>query len=653
MGLECTVDPSYRRANRQDRVRELQQQLEQLQNSIECQQCDTPPAPAQVQAPTLNTTWVPPGSQPTRPSLEHEPCGPITAPPVDLVSAVAVDKPVVMPITGVQQGPSFDRRPVIRDSDNDNADNSHAMSSRTAAETAEIPDRESTNGSHSFVYVFGKTRLTQTQAKAMFATYFDKYHPFLPILDPYRTNESCYETSPLLFWSIIAVAARQLQLDDNFLMQLGSELSRTLWATVASNTFSTQHVQAMLLLASWPLPDIRLWTDKSLTISIMGMKSAMIMGMHRPGCEHEYSKDSAQLNTRWDALERSRTWIASVALCQSLSLDLGHGSVSDFDDWSIRSACSMDSSSAANVPLQIRHSLMIQRCSHDALRSLAQAADGPYGIPAGPNCFDLIAHCEQQFQDLYSSLDDQLSLANRLELYGSQLHIQCFYFLYDDQIEIRLPGLLRAYATASALISAILSDNNAHDVLPHAPLRFTRIILNAALVIFRILHSNLAMGLDYNHGKLLFNAAAFSMQQLSVRQKDRDFPLRGSDMLRAFWRAGERSTTMCSQDLRLRVKSRMGASLVYDCLWLFRQKNKPAVPTQDPTTNNSRLMPPDLDLTASPSENVHTDPMQMQGATPSISDPMFSDEELLHISPNIDMSNMFWLEDLVFVGTTS
>ncbi|KAK5033047.1 Regulatory protein leu3 [Exophiala sideris] len=636
MRLDCTVDPSYRRANRYDKVRDLQRQLELLQSTGEYQQCDTPPAP---------TVPVPPRSQPTHQSDEHEPDGQVTTAPVDVVSTVAAvvaeDRSTILPITSTQQGFTLETDLVKPTAGDD-----HATSTRTAAEAS---DCSSSNGMNSSVCVLGVIRLPRVQAKAMFATYFEKYHPFLPILDSQRTNESCYETSPLLFWSIIGVAARQLQLEDNFLKQLGSELSQALWTTVASNTPSTQHVQAMLLLASWPLPDVRLWTDKSLTFTKMAMNLAMMMGMHRPGCEHEYSKDSAQASNNWDTLERSRTWIAAAALCQSLSLDLGHGSVSNFDDWSIRDVCCMGTSFSAEIPLQIRHNLMIQRCSFEALRSLTQAADGPYGIPAGLNCFDLIDRCEQQFRDLESSLNDQLSLANRLELQGSKLHIQCFYFLYDDRVELRLPGILRAYATASTLISTILSDDSSHDVLPHAPLRFTRIILNAALVIFRILHSTFAFGLDHSHGKLLFNAAAFAMQQQSVPQKDRDFPLRGSDMLRAFWRAGERSTTMFNQDLKLRVKSRMGASLVYDCLLLFRQKDRSANLSQDSTTNGAQTSPHDLNLTVAPSENVYTQPMHVPNSAPSVSGSIFS-EGLLHISPNIDMSNMFWLEDMGYPG---
>ncbi|KAK4946099.1 Regulatory protein leu3 [Elasticomyces elasticus] len=590
MRLDCTVDPSYRRANRYDKVRDLQRQLELLQSTGEYQQCDTPPAP---------TVPVPPRSQPTHQSDEHEPDGQVTTAPVDVVSTVAAvvaeDRSTILPITSTQQGFTLETDLVKPTAGDD-----HATSTRTAAEAS---DCSSSNGMNSSVCVLGVIRLPRVQAKAMFATYFEKYHPFLPILDSQRTNESCYETSPLLFWSIIGVAARQLQLEDNFLKQLGSELSQALWTTVASNTPSTQHVQAMLLLASWPLPDVRLWTDKSLTFTKMAMNLAMMMGMHRPGCEHEYSKDSAQASNNWDTLERSRTWIAAAALCQSF----------------------------------------------EALRSLTQAADGPYGIPAGLNCFDLIDRCEQQFRDLESSLNDQLSLANRLELQGSKLHIQCFYFLYDDRVELRLPGILRAYATASTLISTILSDDSSHDVLPHAPLRFTRIILNAALVIFRILHSTFAFGLDHSHGKLLFNAAAFAMQQQSVPQKDRDFPLRGSDMLRAFWRAGERSTTMFNQDLKLRVKSRMGASLVYDCLLLFRQKDRSANLSQDSTTNGAQTSPHDLNLTVAPSENVYTQPMHVPNSAPSVSGSIFS-EGLLHISPNIDMSNMFWLEDMGYPG---
>lgn len=293
---------------------------------------------------------------------------------------------------------------------------------------------------------------------------------------------------------------------------------------------------------------------------------------------------------------------------------------------------------------------MIQQCSQEALRSLAQAAGGPYGIPAGANCFDLIAHCEQKFQDLSASLGDQISLANQLELHGSQLHIQCFYFLYDDQIGLRLPGILRAYTTASTLISTILSDNNSYDVLPYAPLRFTRIIFNAALVIFRTLHSTFGAGLDYRHGQLLFNAAAFSMQQLSIRQRDKDFSLRASDMLRAFWRAGERSMTMRSQDVKLNVKTRMGASLFYDSLLLFRHhKHRATIPSQDSIVNGNRLVPANLDSTTSIPEHLYVHHTQAPDPAPSISGPMFSDE-LLDISPNMDI---FWLEEMGYHGFPS
>lgn len=138
----------------------------------------------------------------------------------------------------------------------------------------------------------------------------------MPLLDTQQTSEIYYEMSPLLFWSIIAVAARQFQLEDGFLSQLAGELSRLLWATVASNTSSMCHIQAMLLLACWPLPDVRLWTDKSLTLSKMAVNAAMMMGLHRPGSEHEYLKDLTKPYNQWEIRERSRTWIASVALCQ-------------------------------------------------------------------------------------------------------------------------------------------------------------------------------------------------------------------------------------------------------------------------------------------------------------------------------------------------
>lgn len=152
--------------------------------------------------------------------------------------------------------------------------------------------------------------------------FFEHYHHFLPFLEPSRTPHEYYDSSPLLFWSIIAVAARQYRADAALLTRLSPVLTDLLWTVIASSNMSTAHIQALLLLSYWQLPNVPLWTDKSLVLNNIALTSAMHLGMHRPGREDEYTKLKVDMR-RAGLLERTRTWVACVCLsqrCDDISL---------------------------------------------------------------------------------------------------------------------------------------------------------------------------------------------------------------------------------------------------------------------------------------------------------------------------------------------
>ncbi len=331
----------------------------------------------------------------------------------------------------------------------------------------------------------------------------------------------------------------------------------------------------------------------------------------------------------------------------SLSLDLGQGPSPHFDDSSIRNTSEL--STYSHLPVDLRHSLMIQACSYDGMMRLSKAAEGPYGIPGGDNCFDIMWQCEKIYDDLFQALRDQLSLINRLELQNARLHVQCLYLLYDTQSDAQLTGILRAYSTASDIITMIISDESSHDVLPYAPLRTSRMIFMAAVLILRILHSNLAAGLDYNNGRLLVNAAAFSLRQFSVVQKDKDLPVRASEMLRAFWRAAERSPNMSRQGLTLRVKSRMGASLIYDCLLRFRN-NYTHISDETGAVHGQNMSPSRSEIASSSIQDDSVAGIHMSNAGTTFPDCSLFPSNQLDVSPDVDLTDMAWLEDIGYSG---
>ncbi len=111
-------------------------------------------------------------------------------------------------------------------------------------------------------------------------------------------------------------------------------------------------------------------------------------------------------------------------------------------------------------------------------------------------------------------------------------------------------------------------------------------------------------------------------------------------MLRAFWRESERSPTMSSQNFRLRVKSRMGASLVYDCLLRFRDNASAA----------RAMPPPRTDAALRPVPDEHVRGAHFLDTTTTCLDTTLSSTDILNDGSNFDIIDMSWLEDIEYPG---
>lgn len=166
------------------------------------------------------------------------------------------------------------------------------------------------------------------------------------MLEPRRSPQEYHTMSPVLFWTIIAIAARQNRDDPDLLGKLKPLLDEMLWKMIANNPTHLQHIQVMVLWSCWPLPNLRFWTDHSISMISVALHHAMQLGLHRPGFENDFTRmgfflkenvlqdehDENQDMTRrvfkasaWydkpehkEAIryERTRTWVALVAMYQ-------------------------------------------------------------------------------------------------------------------------------------------------------------------------------------------------------------------------------------------------------------------------------------------------------------------------------------------------
>lgn len=159
----------------------------------------------------------------------------------------------------------------------------------------------------------------------IFYRYFARFHPFLPLLDPARSPDQYYETSTLLFWAIITVAARRHRDYPRLLESLAGPVSNLLWKTVqvsAADLMNLWPVQAFIILCTWPLPTNRVWTDPSFLLSNIAVTSAIQIGLHRPEHPKEFlARPSRQyvdfVVNESETSERMRTWAVCNIVSQS------------------------------------------------------------------------------------------------------------------------------------------------------------------------------------------------------------------------------------------------------------------------------------------------------------------------------------------------
>lgn len=164
--------------------------------------------------------------------------------------------------------------------------------------------------------VLGKTVLEKHQISPLFDEFWLHYHPFLPMLDPARSPEYYYDLSPLLFWVIIAVAARRYEEDTTLLLGLAPSLSALVWSTVADVPQSYHVVKALCLLCTWPLPTKSTSTDPTFMLAGLMKQIALQTGLHRPGHGQEFSR--LPLSPRDDDVtDRLQTWIACNIVLQA------------------------------------------------------------------------------------------------------------------------------------------------------------------------------------------------------------------------------------------------------------------------------------------------------------------------------------------------
>lgn len=141
----------------------------------------------------------------------------------------------------------------------------------------------------------------------MLLSFFQRYHPWAPLLDPTISPDEYYARSALLFWAIILTASRRYTDEPGLFVSLTALVKKMLWDTIANPPHTWHVVQAILLVCLWPFPTSSLSSDITSILISTAQTIAVRMGLHCPEAIQDFSRKKRRLNAD-EIAEVARTW---------------------------------------------------------------------------------------------------------------------------------------------------------------------------------------------------------------------------------------------------------------------------------------------------------------------------------------------------------
>ena len=137
-------------------------------------------------------------------------------------------------------------------------------------------------------------------------SFYDTFHPHLPIIDTTMPVHAVQKSSPFLFWTILFTAARyhtDYVSGSNLLMAPYSTLTNQ---TILQTPHSLHSIQAILYLCMWPLPVMHQPDDPGVMYSGIAIHAASYLGLANSAGSISRTLAKVQPSDR-EAM--SRTWL--------------------------------------------------------------------------------------------------------------------------------------------------------------------------------------------------------------------------------------------------------------------------------------------------------------------------------------------------------
>ena len=139
--------------------------------------------------------------------------------------------------------------------------------------------------------------------------HFDETHWYhAPWLEPCTSLHAYYQTSELMFWTVVLTSCFLFNEYDDVHYQLLSHHRALLSAKMLGERVSLKTIHAMLIMCTWSYPVSSQYDDLTWMLCGAAINMAMMMGLHQPGHIHEYGHERKR--NPGSTYIRNTTWLA-------------------------------------------------------------------------------------------------------------------------------------------------------------------------------------------------------------------------------------------------------------------------------------------------------------------------------------------------------
>lgn len=435
-----------------------------------------------------------------------------------------------------------------------------------------------------------EVRLTEDGEAQLFQDFWLFYHPFLPFLNANLTPEQYYQQHPLLYWSIVAVAARRYTLDPTLLTAISTPLNTLLWKTIGEVPGSHFVVKAMCLLCTWPLPTSTTSSDPTHILCGVMMKTATGIGLHRPSHINDFTRVAIELNK--DQLhDRVITWAVCNIVAQNVATGYGQPASSLYD-WTL--ATRSGESGPFQLTPELDARLQIERFCDKVSKEMYSNASDSRGVAGDEHRSMLMRVFRREYGELHADIMSRnLSPIVIFHLRAAGLHLRLAGFFDSSTTPGYLDDLMGLWRSTVTFLEDIISNSTVSspsspqehvgiDTLKYASNYLQQMLVAAGFAMLKLMRSFFSRAIDYDRGRRLFHRTISAIRSTSVVHNDLQWRL--AELMVQMWNGARLETQPAhsyldddasvdiDDSLQLKVRCRHSMSLVFDSIWHWREE---------------------------------------------------------------------------------